>query len=539
MPAVALLVFTCALAPFLNSAFAQVSSATISGTIRDATGAVVPEANMMLKNIATGVERKTASNGAGAYVLVSIPPGAYTLEASKAGFAKTTIDQFTLQVNQEATFDFNLQVSAVEQGVTVQAVGAEVQASTAELGAVVGERRIAELPLNGRNFTQLLALAPGVSSITVNGAQAGPFGVVGTAVGPSVNGQNNRSNFFMIDGVNNTGQYFGAYVMAPIIDTIEEFKVQSHNDEARFGGSLGGIVNVVTKSGTNELHGTVWEYLRNDAFDARDYFLPRVTPFKQNQFGVSVGGPVVLPKIYNGRNKTFFMLGYQGFRFRTPANLYARVPTSANLQGDLSDWPRQIYDPSTTRNDPAKPGQYLRDPFAGNKIPANRIDQGLQAWAKALIPAPVFTGNGAFNALNTYQTRRGLEEYTARVDQTIGAKDFLWFRYTGNWHDQSSGGAIETVRALQEDIAQNIGASWVHTFNPSTVLQVNVGRVTMLNKQITRYVNVPANFSQTVFRERLYQPAEQPLAMECECVEGSWWTHYQMGRRVESERHPH
>jgi outer membrane receptor protein involved in Fe transport len=494
----AFLAFTCALAPFLNSALAQVSTAAINGTIRDATGAVVPDANLVLKNVATGLERKTTSNSAGTYVVVSIPPGAYTLEAVKTGFGTKKIVEFTLQVNQQATFDLDLQVGALGQTVTVQAVGAEVQASTAELGAVVGERRIGELPLNGRNFTQLLALTPGVSSITVNGAQAGPFGVVGTAVGPSVNGQNNRSNFFMIDGVNNMGQYFGAYVMAPIIDTIEEFKVQSHNDEARFGGALGGIINVVTKSGTNKLHGTLWEYLRNDAFDARDYFLPKVTPFKQNQFGVSAGGPVVLPRMYNGRNRTFFMLGYQGFRFRTPSNLYARVPTAANLQGDLSDWPRQIYDPLTTRSDPAKPGQYLRDPLPRNQIPSSRIDQGLLAWAKAVMPAPVFTGNGTFNALNTYQTRRNLEEYTARVDQTIGAKDFLWFRYTGNWHDQSAGGSVQTVRSVQEDIAQNIGASWVHTFNPSTVLQVNVGRVTMLNKQLTRYVDVPENFSQTV-----------------------------------------
>ena len=495
LSAVALLVFTCALAPFVDSAFAQVSTGAINGTVQDATGAVVPAANILLKNVATNVERKTVSNSAGTYVLLDVPPGAYTLEAARTGFGTRKIEQFTLNVNQTATLDFTLLVGAVEQVVSVQAVGVEVQSATAELGAVIQSEKIAQLPLNGRNFTQLLALTPGVSRISVSQNAGGASTSVGDVVMPSVNGQNNRSNFFMIDGVNNQGTYFGTYAIGPIIDTVQEFKVQSHNDEAVYGGVLGGVINVVTKSGTNELHGAAWEYLRNTAFDASDFYSHLPASYKQNQFGAAGGGPIVIPKVYNGKNRSFFYLGYQGYRYRAPSNVYSRVPTPANMQGNLSDWPKAIYDPFSTIVDPAKPGQFLRTPFSQNQIPANRISPLAKLYAQYVIPAPVATPLPNMNAWNNDLAKRQLDEYSARLDQNFGGKDFVWFRYSGALQSVPSGGTVTTMYTFRNNWAKNIGASWVHTFGPSSVLQVGFGRVKASDEAWTGYKNVPADFA--------------------------------------------
>jgi outer membrane receptor protein involved in Fe transport len=321
---------------------------------------------------------------------------------------------------------------------------------------------------------------------------------IGQFVFPSVNGQTNRSNFFLMDGVHNHAVYTGVYAVPPIIDAIQEFKVQSHNDQAEFGGATGGIINVVTKSGTNELHGSAWEYVRNDAFDARDRYLARVTPFKQNMFGVTAGGPVVLPKLYNGRNQTFFFLGYQGFQFRRAAQTLYRVPTAANLAGDLSDEPRQIFNPFSTRPDPASPGSFIRDPFQGNRIPASMIDPGLVLYARTTLPAPIVTGVADRNALDPTPFKQSQEEYTARLDQTFRAKDFFWFRYSGRMQDTDSSGGRQAISNINENRSRNVAFSWVRTFNASTVMHIQYGRVLVKNPMGTKFRSLPANFLRDV-----------------------------------------
>ncbi|HWB95829.1 MAG TPA: TonB-dependent receptor, partial [Bryobacteraceae bacterium] len=335
---------------------------------------------------------------------------------------------------------------------------------------------------NGRNFTQLLVLSPGVAPVNNSQNNGGWLtGAVGQFTFPAINGQSNRSNFFLLDGIQNYSSILSTYALAPIIDTVQEFKVESHNDQAEFGQVTGGVVDVVTKSGTNQLHGTAWEFLRNDALDARNFFLPRVTPYRWNQFGASGGGPVVLPHLYNGRNRTFFFVGYQGFRFRQPANAYYRVPTAANLAGDLSDQPGQIYNPYSTRPDPANPGSFIRDPFPGNQIPGSLIDPGMLLYAKTTLPAPNSTSLPPFNALDTTPTAQNQEEYSARVDQVLHSRDFFWFRYSGALQDNSGSGGRQSLASLTEYRAKNIGISWVHTFGPTSVLQVQLGRA------VTRY----------------------------------------------------
>jgi hypothetical protein len=472
----------------------QASSATVTGTVRDSVTASVPGAEIILKNVDTGVARTTASNEAGLYVLLGVLPGKYTLEATKEGFSKKAYSAFTLTVNQTAQLDFSLEVGTTQQSVTVAAVAAEVQSSTAELGAVVTERQVTDLPLNGRNFTQLLTLTPGVvpvnPSMNAGGAQAMPIGVFSF---PAINGQPNRSNLFMLDGINNQGAFYSTYAVPPIVDAIEEFKVQSHNDQAEFGGVMGGVVNVVTKSGTNQLHGAAWEFVRNDKFDSRAYFSRTKPTFRQNMFGVTAGGPVLIPKVLNGKDKLFFFGGFQGFEYRAPSQTLYRVPTAAHLAGDLSDQPA-LFDPGTTRANPAAAGTFLRDAFAGNRIPASRIDPGMLLYAKTLVSAPVDTGVPGFNGIDTTKQNRSQKEYTARIDYAASDKDALWFRMSGTNQPLVNSRNREQFQNTTNMTALNLGASYLKTFSPRSILQVQFGRVTLEQKQVARYRSAPASF---------------------------------------------
>jgi hypothetical protein len=477
---------------------AQVSSAAVNGTVRDSSGSIMPDVRIILHNAGTGLDRVTVTNSAGVYAFLDVQPGAYTLEMSKVGFSSEKVAAFPLQVNQTATFNGTLNIGSVQQEVTVEATAAGVQASTAELGAVVTTRQVTDLPLNGRNFTQLLSLTPGIAPVSVaQNSAGGTQRLIGSFEFPSVNGQPNRSNFFMLDGINNEGSLRNTYAVPPIIDGIQEFKVQSHNDEAEFGGVLGGVINVVSKSGTNQLHGSAWEFLRNDAFDARNFFLQRVTPFKQNQFGAAAGGPVVLPKIYNGHNKTFFFLGYQGYVFRQSSGGLYRVPSAANLAGDLSDQPGQIYNPYSTRPNPNGTG-FVRDPFAGNQIPASMLDPAAVSYAKATLPAPISTGIANRNALDETPIHNNENDYSARVDQNLGQKDFLWFRYSGMTQTYSSSAGRQTLLDHEQHSSKNIGASWVHVFGPSSVLQAQYGRVLMEDDTRDRFTGLPANLGEQI-----------------------------------------
>ena len=242
----------------------------------------------------------------------------------------------------------------------VQGSGPVLDTTTANLGTVIAERQVNDLPLNGRNFTQLLQLTPGVAPVNNGQSNGGgfagpPIAVVATSDFPAVNGQGNRSNFFLTDGLNNYWSILSTYAVPPIIDAIQEFKIVSHADGAEYGGVLGGVVNVVTKTGTNDLHGSAWEFARNAIFDAIPTFTAPGTPqpdFSQNQFGGGIGGPVIIPKLYHGRDKTFFYGAYQGFRYTRTSNTPLLVPTAAELGGNLSDLGVPIYNPFTTAPTP-------------------------------------------------------------------------------------------------------------------------------------------------------------------------------------------
>ncbi len=476
-----------------GQSLAQLSSASVNGTVRDSSGAVIPDATVVLRNIQTSVENTTVSNASGVYSIFSITPGEYTIKATASGFGTKEVPQFTLTVGHIATINFSLTVGSQKSTVTVQSATPQLNVSSASLGTVISTKEVNDIPLNGRNFTQLLTLTPGVSPVSTGqnanegAVSSGGGWMVAAAIGsdvvfPSVNGQTNRSNFFLTDGMDNFGEFISSYAVPPIIDAIQEFKVVSHADSAEYGGVLGGVINVTTKSGTNQLHGSAWEYARNKIFDARTYFLPKnvpKTPYSQNQFGGSIGGPVVVPH-YNGKNKTFFFGAYQGFRYSQLSNAPLHIPTAAELSGDESSWPTQIYNPFSFRPDPLHPGQFIGDPFPGNQIPANLIQKPLVDYANFAYPTPgpVFDSSGD-NALDPTPITQVQNEWDIRVDQKIGANDSVFFRYSAlnSTVTESPGlpGDPESVAIPSRDW----GGSYVHVFSPSLVLQAQIAHTTM------------------------------------------------------------
>ena len=467
--------FTALLLLLAGSASAQVSTASVNGVVRDPKGAVIPGATIVLSSVDTSVQRTSVSNGAGDYVFLNITPGSYTLSASAQGFNPQKVAEFVLAVSQIATFDFSLTVGTQTQVVTVEATAAQLDVSSASLGTVIATKQVNDLPLDGRNFTTLLSLTPGVVPIMTgqsNGMQTnGGFGAA-VAIGsdysfPAINGQTNRSDFFLMDGLYDYGAIESTYAIAPIIDAIQEFKVVSHTDDAEFGSVLGGVVNVVTKTGTNNLHGSAWEYLRNTVFDARSYFLPLTqakAAYHQNQFGGSIGGPVLIPKLYNGRNKTFFFGAYQGFRYSQPENTNLLVPTDAELAGNEADNHQpQIYNPFATTVDGSG---FSRPAFPGNQIPTALIDPRMVAYAKFVFPAagPFFgtpNSNGAFpsNAINTTPLTQVQNEFDVRGDQTFGGKDSAWFRYSFINSTVNQSGGLPNLLTHHPIQARNGGAA--------------------------------------------------------------------------------
>ena len=468
---------------------AQLSTASINGTVKDATGAVVPGASITLANVETGVQRTVESNSVGNYAMLSIQPGVYTLEAQADGFRTSAISDFRLAVNQTATFDFALEVGALAEQVTVEAVTVDLQSSTAELGSVVAEKQVLDLPLNGRNFTQLLTLTTGASPISVAQNSTG-FGssAVGEFTYPSINGQSNRSNFFLMDGVNNHGAFVSTYAVPPIVDAIQEFKVQSHNDQAEFGMATGGVVNVVTKQGTNQLHGSAWEFLRNEALDARNPFRTDKVALRQNMFGASAGGPII-------KNRTFIFGAYQGFINRRPANNLYRVPTAANLQGDFSDSTRRVFDPASGR---VESGRVVRSPFVNNQIPTARLDAGFLDYARQTVPAPIATGVENRNQLDLTPTSQDQTELTGRIDHNFSATDIVWFRGSGSLYEQAGSGGRQTLENFSDWNNMNLGLSWAHTFGPSSILQVQWGRTLIENKSGNAFRGIDESFATSV-----------------------------------------
>jgi hypothetical protein len=426
--------------------FGQSPTGGVNGTVTDPTGALVPGVRVTLTNQGTGIVAHAATNASGVYAFVNVAPGMYMLNAEKSGFRTASVAAFEVTVNGAVTLNIPLSVGQETQTLQVTGEAPLLQASSSELSTVIGEKAIQDLPMNGRNFTEMTLLVPGVTPVNTAQEWGSTVALPGSAwIKPTVDGQWSRSNLYLMDGIINTEGETAGYSILPSLDAIQEFSVETHGDKSEYGLVMGGVVNLVTKSGANAVHGSAYEYLRNNAFDARNPFTDITTDsegnivpispatFHQNQFGATFGGPVYIPKLFNGRNKMFFFFGYDAWRFtHASASLY-HVPTTDELAGNFSAWPVQIYDPASTRPDPLNPGQYIRDPFPGNIIPSDRIDTMMVNTMKSLYDAPNIPiesyDNGFNNVINNRPGVNNANSIQARIDYQVTPKAHLFFRY--------------------------------------------------------------------------------------------------------------
>ena len=501
------------IAGLTTPAIAQSSSSSVNGVITDPVGAVVPGAKVTLRNVDTNVERITVSNSAGDYFFTSVPPARYTLTFASRNFQTEAVSTFEVAVAQAVTINASLKVGDVNQSVTVEASGTQVESSTAQLGTVIGQKAVNDLPLNGRNFTQLLTLTPGVTPVST-GQNSSASNTAVTASNttnysfPSINGAGNRSTIYLVDGMNDNQAWYNTYAVPPIVDTIQEFKINSHND-SQYGGSLGGVVNLVTKSGTNSYHGSGWEFLRSNSFDAKPY-ISAPPSYHLNTFGGQMGGPVRIPHLYDGRDKTFFEIGAEGAHYSRAGSTNILMPTQAQLNGDFSSattgvtksgtcvagdtkvepYPCQLYDPTIANNaaTPSRPG------YLGNQIPVSELNPYSLAFVKAVFGnATPITIPGISNTTYNYQitdpTRQLVYNYTGRIDQHIGSRDFIFFRYAGIQWYQTAPSTVPTLFSATQIPAQQYGVSWVHVFNPTTSMQVQYGRTHVEDDTLTQFTN--------------------------------------------------
>ena len=485
------------------------ATAAINGTVHDSGGAVITDATVVLHNRDTNLERTAVTNTVGAYVMPQLQPGNYDLKVTKSGFAAAVRSGIILDVNQTVTYDITLKAGAVNEVIDVQANAVALETSTAELGVAVVKEQVNDLPLNGRNFTQLLNLTPGISTINVSQNAPSQGGIwsnpIGTSSYPSVNGQSNRSNLFLLDGVNDQGSFGSTYAIPPIVDDIQEFKVQSHNDDASFGGVMGGVINVVTKSGTSRFHGSGWEFIRNKALDANNPFVPE-PQFQQNQFGATLGGPLPIPGEHQRR--TFFFISYEGFRNHQGASNRYITPTATQLTGDLTGIAGQIYNPYSGKaftcdasgNPLPAPGNVQAAGTPCNKIPAGMIDQNMVNYAQKLFPSPNLTptATSPFNGLDTSKTITRQDEGSARLDHQFGLHDSVWARYSSFRQPVSGSGGFVGLLHEQVTDGYNAAVNYTHLFSGSTLMQLHFGRTSVNIDQGSNFAKAPASFGTQV-----------------------------------------
>jgi hypothetical protein len=514
----------------LKPARAQIDAGGITGVVKDPSGATVSDAVITLRNDLTGISSKAKSTSAGTYTFTGINPGTYTMTTSLAGFETRIVHGVEVHVQQTAAIDISLAPGNVQQQITVTAASPLLQAEDASVGQTIGHQTINDLPLETRNWGSLGQLAAGVAT-----APIGQNGGTPENAFYSVNGVQLYQNDFRLNGINNNIEFFGGSsvgtdaTITPPPDAIQEFKLQTGDYNAEFGHSTGGVINAVIRSGTNELHGNIWEYIRNDAFNANDYFSKQQgkpkAEYRQNQFGGTVGGPVLIPKLYDGRNKTFFFFDYQGTRIVTPAQAISTVPTAgmnssgfSNLQdlitynsGTSSDGLGRkfahgtVLDPATTRQ--VQPGQvdpisglqnttkaaiFVRDPFyaggsvAGitdftglaaqlNRIPGSRLDPNAVKLL-SLYPAATASGKLANNFLNNPKANTTINAFDLRIDETFGSRDTLFGVWDESYYTAFAPGALPGQNDQNDSFpSYAFAAGYTHIFTPTLSNELHVG----------------------------------------------------------------
>jgi len=449
----------------LQKAAAQATEfGALNGTVTDQQGLPIAHVNVTAVNTGTNVAQTALTNSEGQYRIFNLLPAQYTITLEAPGFKTVTIAAFKLDVGQTLTQNASLPVGAVAQQVQVSAQGQLLETTTVANSTTIETQQINDLPLNGRNYTSLIDLTPG-------------------ADGTRISGQWSDGNRYVLDGANNTTLLGASSAYVPNLDLIQEFSIDSSSTKAEEGGFLGATVSAATKSGTNQFHGDAWEFGRNNKFVARNPIAnpPGIEfpPYHLNQYGATLGGPVMVPKLYNGRNKTFFFFGYQRYTVSQQSYNYSRVPTSDELSGDFTNSlfflasPDQVhlYDPATTTGG-ANP---TRQPFANDVIPSGRIDTLVQSYIKYVLPTPNFTPNANYptdNRLDLYPNPTTIDDYSIRIDEHIGARDNIWGRFSLVDNSVTSQ-VTQPISEVETQNRKDLTLDWVHIFSPRLFIESN------------------------------------------------------------------
>jgi hypothetical protein len=461
-------------------------TASVEGIVLDPSGAAVPNAKVRALNTSTNLEIRTSSAADGRYSFPSLPPGGpYNIFVESTGFSTEERSGITLEVNQSARIDFNLRVGSAAETVEVKAAAPLIEGSTASMGQVINSQSIADLPLNQRNAYSLVFLAPGVEgdvTFTYNSANF------------SINGGRPGSTDILVDGIPSSpglANPIGGIAVFPSVDAVQEFKVQTNMYSAEFGRSGSGLINLIYKSGTNQFHGSAYEFLRNSDLDSNNYFSNQTgTPlpnFKRSQFGGSLGGPVDIPKLYKGKDKTFFFVDYEGLRQGSATTLQNTVPTAAQRSGDFSHTFNAsgqsvvIYDPSTTV---AQGSGYVRTAFPGNIIPSSRIDPV----AKNVVnyyPLPNQAGL-PFSGTNNYYVATtsvlNTNSVDVKLDENLSDRSRFFVRYSRLGLNQPAPVELPSAVAVAQNTPNNqaqtnnsAAIDYTLTLSPTDLLEFRYG----------------------------------------------------------------
>jgi Carboxypeptidase regulatory-like domain len=440
-------------------------TSTILGTITDSSGAAVSKANVVVTNTGTSLQRTAVSDSAGAYTVPNLPPGHYRLDFSMPGFSQYVMNDVKIDVGQVARLDAALKAGGATQKVTVRGSEPLLQTADAQISNVVENATIVGLPLNGRNFTQLNLLIPGVTTGSSNNIVGrNGYGARASGVAFSVNGQRSTNSQFLLDGISFLEPEIGSAAFSPSIDAIQEFRVQTNNASAEFGTTAGGQINMITKTGTSSFHGDVYEFLRNDDFDAKNFFAGTAKPeLRQNQFGGTLGGPIL-------KNKLLFFGSYDGTRLVKGLTQTGLVPTVTQASGNLA----YLLTPPSG----GTPIQLI-NPYTGVPVPGDNITTVNPIAAQMLanyIPLPnTSAGGAAYNYISNNPIRVDTNQYLGRVDYNITAKDTAWVRYiyerTNNQQPKffPTDGLTEKLRSFGQ------AAGWSHIFTPKLLNEFKFG----------------------------------------------------------------
>ena len=473
----------------IHTSTAQTTNGLITGIVSDPTGALVPGATITATDLGTNLARSATTDERGYYIIPQLPPAIYQVVVSKEGFASSERTGLQLHVNEQATVDVKLTIGSSVQRVDVTTAAPPLNTTSATLGDVVDHETTVDLPLNGRQFTDLTLLSPGASPQEGPQQSSKTIALGAGAISPSVSGQRPQQNNFTMDGVMNNNIYTNIWAISPPPDALEEFNIQAHITDAQFATTSGANVNIATRSGTDAFHGDLWEFIRNDDLDAQTYPATSRLPYRQNQYGFYFGGPALLPRL-DGRKNTWFSGFWEGFRFTKSQAALANTLTTAMAGGDFSallgaqvgtddlgrpEYKNEIYDPATSRPDPLNPNLTIRDPFSNNVIPAGRINAASALMLTKYYPAPNMNVAPTVlpNLTFTGVTSIASDVYGVRLDHRFGNSDTVFGRYNHDNATQTTPEGLPGYLHAVVNYAQQLVFGYTHLFGNSSVLQVH------------------------------------------------------------------